>query len=418
MQKNEPNQKPLGSDNPFASQKETDLAVYSSSGSVKGAMPCNTAPPKYTDTQIIRSGVDSLYLSFQGKPLARVLVKLERLKELAQAASCRDRRSPALQLAGIPFRVLPQGKRIYPYVLINKHFSISVAGEVGLKAPPVYIEISSELLTRYGYQESLATARKLAHCLMKDADGGAISRIDLCTDFTTSLGLLTLESTQWVCRSKKRSTYHEANELTGYVFGAGGNISARLYNKSHEIQTSNKDYFNPIWLACGWNGVDAVWRLEFQLRNAYLSEIMGTCPDHFMSLMNSTWHYLTTDWLSLRDRHPTDTNASRWLMNPNWHTLRFSRFNQTPIEDIKRARFEQTPSDKSIVLGSLGYLTSYMAKYGFTRLTDALNHFYTFAHSYFNTNESSHVSLEEYIHTKRVEKKTKYILLGGGESEE
>lgn len=418
MSKNEPKQNPLDSDNRFASQKETDLAVDSFSGRVKGAMPCNTAPPKYTDTHILRSGVDSLYLSFQGEPLARVLVQLEQLKVSAQAASCRDRRSPALQLAGIPFRVLPQGKRIYPYVLINNHFSISVAGDVGLKAPPVYIEVSSELLTLYGYDYALNLSRKLAKYLLANADSGVISRIDLCTDFTTEQNMLSLESTQWACRSKKRSTYHEADTLTGYVFGAGGDISARVYDKTHEAKLTEKEYFYPVWRDAGWNGSDRVWRLEFQLRGPFLKEVHGLCPDVFVSLMNSVWGYLCSDWITLRDKQLHDSNASRWPVNNQWRVLQAARFNLAPLHNVQRIRYEQTPSDKSIVIGSLGYLTSYMAKYGVTRLHDALLTFYTFASEHFKQNESNRVSLEEYVDTKRREKKAKYILFDDVELEE
>ena len=47
------------------------------------------------------------------------------------------------------------------------------------------------------------------------------------------------------------------------AFGSGNEVSARLYDKTLEIQKSGKDYMRPLWAMEGWNGQQDVWRMEF-----------------------------------------------------------------------------------------------------------------------------------------------------------
>lgn len=50
----------------------------------------------------------------------------------------------------------------------------------------------------------------------------------------------------------------------------GSNLSlvkTRLYNKTYEMECNKpKEYIKSVWRQCGWNGRDAVWRLEFEVK--------------------------------------------------------------------------------------------------------------------------------------------------------
>lgn len=414
MPKSEPVQKSADADNLFASQKRTDFGVNANLADVQGAPPCNTAPPKYGKTEVIRAGVDSLYLSFRGELRVPLLHKLDELKEIAKGARCAEERQPTLQLAGVPFKVHAKGRHVYPFVISNKHFSVCIAGNSGFKAPPAYIEISSELLTKYGYENCLNMARTLAEHVFTNCDGGTVSRFDLCCDFVTDLDWLSVDPLSWICRSNKRSEYRESNILTGYVFGAGGAIVGRLYDKTHEIELTEKGFFKDVWREFGWDGEQRVWRLEFQVRQQVVKSIGCATPEMFIELMNSVWRYLTEDWLSLRDVIPNDKNRSRWPINPNWQTLMQASFNRVGIEDINRARFETFPSDYSIFTGALGYLTSFMAKNELSSLDEALKHFQHSAEQHFEHDEKRTGTLEQYVSKKLAEKQTKFVQLVQG----
>lgn len=419
MSKNEPNPTTVDAAKRFASQKETALGVESLLPHLVGAPPCNTAPPKYNNTQIIRAGIDSLYLSFHGSARLNLLEHLDGLKTIAKSTRCRDERtSPALHLADIEFIVKPKGQGIYPFVLFNKHFSIRVAGELGSKAPPVYMQISSELLTMHGYESALQLAREIAGQIVSECTRGAVSRLDLCCDFVTDFDWLSVDPNAWICRSNKRSEYREANALTGYVFGKSGDVLARLYDKTREIEVSDKGFFKDIWKACGWDGQQTVWRIEYQMRHTFLKETYTANPDSLTNKINSAWRYLTTNWLSLRHNVSHDGNSSRWPLHPVWQVLCNARFNHAGVNDIRRARFEVLPSDYSIFTGAVGYLTSFMVKHDHSTLTQALAAFYEAAEEHFKTHEKRRETLAHYVQTKVAEKRIKFVKLASDEGKE
>jgi hypothetical protein len=130
----------------------------------------------------------------------------------------------------------------------------------------LYIQISSELLTGSALPRVILNLNNLVHTIGKDYGTASVSRVDICTDFTTDVDLASLPQSAWVSRSDKFNAYYERNQLTGYVFGEGSPISCRLYNKTVELKKSKKTYLEPIWLKAGWDDTSEVWRLEYQYR--------------------------------------------------------------------------------------------------------------------------------------------------------
>ncbi|WP_417680908.1 hypothetical protein [Pseudidiomarina aquimaris] len=412
MSKNEPIQKTEDGDNLFASKKETDFGVNANLADEQGAPPCNTAPPKYNGTQILRSGVDTLYLSFNGDVRSGLLSQLHDKKALAQAGGHSGKAFAALGLAGIPFKVHAKGQNMHPFVISNHHFRMRIAGAQAGKVPPLYVEISSELLSCCGYESSVQAAREFAGAILNDADSGSISRIDLCVDFTSSLDWQSVDGNRWRCRSNRRSLYFESEQLLGDAFGKSGDVSARLYDKTKEIIKTEKFFFKDLWKQNGWDDESSVWRLEFQLRRGALKACQSLNPDLIIERFNSLWRYYTTQWLSLRDVNPNDSNRSRWELAPEWQTLSKAEFTAHPVEDIRRLNFESVPSDETIFVGATGYLTSFMVKYEYESLAEALKAYPEHAKSYFKTAENKHISFDAYVDKKVAEKKVKFVKLG------
>ncbi|MFP3354916.1 hypothetical protein R0K04_26565, partial [Pseudoalteromonas sp. SIMBA_153] len=83
------------------------------------------------------------------------------------------------------------------------------------------------------------------------------------------------------CRSGRKAVDHDRDKLTGFTFGAGGEFSARLYDKTEEIKNSKKDFFNDVWRESGWDGETTIWRLEFQPRQAPVKEFGLLEPNEF-----------------------------------------------------------------------------------------------------------------------------------------
>ncbi|RUO39243.1 hypothetical protein CWE22_10860 [Pseudidiomarina aestuarii] len=408
MPKNEPIQKNEDDDNQFDSKKRIDFVVDNDLADKLGAPPCNTAPPKYDKAKVLRSGVDSLYLSFHGVVHPHILKELEEKKTIAADERCRGKAAAALHLADIPFRVMPKGQGLHRYVIMNRHLRIRIAGERSGKAPTLYMEISSEFLSIYGYQNALQMTNAVADHLVSSSNGGSLSRLDLCVDFTTNIDWRLIDPARWVCRSTHRAEYRESDEITGFVFGQSGSVMSRLYDKTREIEKSEKFFFRELWTDCGWSGNDKVWRLEFQLRQEFLKSASQKDPFLLIDVKNSIWRYLTQDWLSLRDQ-TTDSNHSRWPVADSWHALSQATFNSTPAADLKRVSFVSYPSDKSIFIGALGFLTSFMVKARCESLDEALQKFIPLAARYFANDEKQPLALDEYVCNKLAEKKLRFF---------
>lgn len=411
MSKNEPYQKTADDDNLFASQKRTDFVVECDLAAVQGAPPSNTAPPKYNRTKILRSGIDSLYLSFYGSLCRDHLTQLDDLKAIAAGEHNSSKAQAVLVLADIPFTVHPKGRGLHTYVISNKHFQFRIAGKLAKNIPQLYVQVSSELLTLHGYEDSLDIARGFAQLLFDEHPKLLISRVDLCTDFITDLDWQSIDAMRWTCRSNNRSEYHQNNQLRGFVFGQGGEVVGRLYDKTKEIEVSEKGFFRDVWSDHGWNKVDTVWRLEVQFRQASLKSALAIEPMLFPERINSLWRYFTNDWLSLRDQNLTDGNRSRWPINEDWKVLGAAQFNLSATDRLKMIRYDNVPEDESIIIGGLGYLTSFMAKNRIDSLAEAIARFIPFAKHHFEFGAIRAESLESYVLRKYREKCTKFARL-------
>lgn len=412
MSKNEPIQRTEDADNVFASKKETDFGVNASLANEQGAPLCNTAPPKYNGTHLLRSGIDSLYLSFRGCVRSELLSQLEEKKEIARGEGRSGKTVAALRLADIPFRVHAKGQGMHSYVISNRLLRLRIAGEKTLRVPPLYMELSSELLSCYGYESALQAAKEVADLILVETDYGAISRIDLCTDFVSLVRWHKIEQVRWCCRSKHYAEYRESEQVTGFVFGQSGVVSARLYNKSKEIEKSGKYFFKELWQKNGWDGNQPVWRLEFQLRREALKSCRSTDPLLIIELFNSLWRFYATSWLSLREVNPSDNNRSRWPISPEWRTIANANFNSEPAQVIRRFRFDCCPQDESLFIGATGYLVSFMVKHDYPSFEEAVSKFVERARAYFLVSENKRLTYDAYVDKKIAEKQVKFIKLG------
>ena len=100
--------------------------------------------------------------------------------------------------------------------------------------PLAAVQLRSRGLTEAGveppveYLESLL--REMGH--VKEIK---VSRIDLCCDFTSNVAFGVLPDLAWISRSNNRNWYTEGGTFTGFVFGQGSPMSARLYDKTRQI---------------------------------------------------------------------------------------------------------------------------------------------------------------------------------------
>lgn len=333
-------------------------------------------------TQVLRTGVDSLYLSYRGILYPDREAALEQMKGLAQSDDQILQAEAVLPLSDHRFEVKDKGKGRFPFVLVDNWFHIQVSRTIATRLPMIYAQISSEILSRSGIQPSVIAINGVALALGEWDGKQSVSRVDLCADFCTDIDLEALPRLAWVTRAEKYTAYHDKGKFTGFTFGEGGQLMARLYDKTLEIEKSEKYFFLPIWQNAGWDGQRPVWRMEFQFSRSVLRELGITSTDDLINNLAGMWLYATTAWLRLTVPSISDDTTSRWPNHPLWDSLTQAIWGRGPCEPLYRSRKERTPSPRFLFVNGIGAITSLMGQEGITNFDEGLRRFGEQAHSY------------------------------------
>ena len=344
--------------------------------SSKGTPSSNTVPPQYnSDSHILRFGIDSLYLSYQGELSEKSENKLSELKELAQSDNPKKQDKAQLSIGDHLFEVLDKGKKPFAFVLVDNWFRISFSRRSSKSMPLAYIQISSELLTFHSIKEIIQDLEFVINSLSSRVSKPNVSRADLFVDFTTTHDLDAIDITHWITRTTLFDKHYIRPHFTGWSIGYGGDISARLYNKTIEIKKSGKDYLFALWKEAGWNEEQDVWRLEFQYMREFLNQVNSAPLETFLTHQGSIWHFSCTDWLRLCIPNLKDSNTSRWPTHPLWAALSQLSWEDNPDKSLKRIRKKRIPSDDILYKHGMAGLTSFMALHGITDLYEGVKHY-------------------------------------------
>ncbi len=215
---------------------------------------------------------------------------------------------------------LPSGKPPnYRYHLqfLEYHLYIAKSDKYGT-SPNVYVSISSSAL----WHENFTSIMELL-ALDLEHFGGVIDRIqpsrcDLSADFrlTPPPDFSFLEQHK-VSRSRYVNTHSNSGILETFYSGSPGSpVRLRIYDKGKEIQKSNKHWFLDLWQI---HEPENVWRVEFQLRRAFLHQYRINTLEDLWAKIGTIWEYLTTEWFSLR--LPDNDKAERRTIHPWWSAV-------------------------------------------------------------------------------------------------
>jgi len=347
-----------------------------SSDNAKGAPPSNTAPtnckqPPNYPVNILRSGVDSLYLSYSGVLYDEQNAVLSKLKLSAQSSFQIDHAKAMLRHQKHYFSVSDKGAGRHPYVLSDGAYRIQLASPTAKRIPLAYAQVKSDWLAHRGVQNSADNLTSIIETLGALESPPKVSRADLFIDFTSDFLFQTIERMAWICRARQFSDYWDGNIFTGFSFGLGGDISARLYNKTAEIRKSKKDYLKAFWAERGWDEKQDVWRLEFQFKRKTLSEHQVNTVEDLLDRLGTLWVYATTKWLKLTIPSLTDDTKSRWPIHPLWAELIQVDWGICLDAVPKPIRPSNAPTDRYLFEAGLGSLTSFMAREGINDIHEA-----------------------------------------------
>lgn len=378
-------------------------------GDMEGTPPSITVPQSYisdVDIRVLRVGIDSLYLSFQGEIYPAVDHDFTILKHLAQSRDKRDKAQAQIEIHGHLFEVSDKGQRSdaqsgFAYVLEDNDYRIAVSAGSSTRMPLAWVKISSECLTLKGVKPTVDELIKIISEI-GDAMSPTVSRVDICADFQTKFDFDSIQRIAWVTRARDKDSYSEYDKLTGWVVGKGSSISMRLYDKVAEIVKSGKAYLIDLWLSNGWDTNTPVWRLELQVKREVLSQLGVISFEKMMDSLGGIWGYGFQTWLRLSISQPGDSNRARWPTHPIWETLANITW-RTDDQPLKRKYAPvRVPSMEKLMQLYSSYLTTFMATNAITSYVEGVEAFQKQFEAYQQSRCTNklNISFEEWLETE------------------
>lgn len=306
---------------------------------------------------VLANGVDSLYLSFRGRPEPELLDALEAIRTEAQEKSqdvpitFENRRDAVMR---------PFGWGFYRYWAHTSDFDVFVGRSA--HTPPAYVRIASQFLHAVGPEAAVdSTTEFVGSSLFRPEAPAGVSRVDLYADFE-GWAPVAADMERFVTRSVRKDAFHESivgsnagRRFTGFRFGRDA-LVGRIYDKSLEITSSGKDWMLDIW-APRRRTDQPVWRLEFQFRRSAIADFNLGGVDEVLGARQDLWRY-GLEWLSLRTPTP-DRDRDRWPLADEWGVLQRVNLGP-PIAGLVRRRIRDR-QEMTLIRGLGGYMTSLAA---------------------------------------------------------
>jgi hypothetical protein len=372
-------------------ESQAERGGAASAGS-SGAPPSNRAPDSCNPDgySLLSRHVDTLDLSYRGRLHSHVERELANLKHLAQSREDAYQALAQFVLGEHVFSVHDKGYRLFPYVLHNDLFRVTLAGASANALPMAVCQVRNYALITMGPERCEQELRKVLSQLGELAAESVVGRSDLAVDFMTTDDLEAWGHDAWVTRIRAKRKHADGDRFSGWDIGGHGDpASFGLYDKTLEIGPhGTKAYMHEIWERAGrvpWDG--PVWRAEARLRREYFRRFgLRTLPE-VLRAIPALWKEFTTETLRLAVPVPSDKTRSRWPDHPLWIFLRSVDWG-TPFEPIGRtARKISAPGNPYFGRGQGGLITSLMARDGITdpkvaheRLWFMAQDYYAWAH--------------------------------------
>jgi|GEM_PF-864567 len=303
-----------------------------------------------------------------------------------------------VEIGGMTFEVLSNGKKGYAYILHNDLYELDFAQYRSKNKDfyPICIKIKSECLWSMSPVNAWECIYRWITWNVGEILADRISRIDLCCQ-TDEFAVTSEDSEKFRGRYCTENAYKYRRKVNAMYFGssASGKVYCRIYNKYLEVTLKkNKTWFFDIWER---NGLEAqnVWNLEFQINRDYLKDNCINTVNEAFERLRSIWEYCTCHWIVKIELD--NERTTRCSVNEKWAELQqvFNEYKSLPLI----SREKQIKDDAEALIPSLyGTLTSFSARNGNTDLRSAINSMVVYGNSYLRSKKAD---FKEIVKTKQ-----------------
>jgi len=296
--------------------------------------------------KVLLAGIDTLEVGYGVSEFRFEEAEIEELVSAKLNAGDRSQSScptkKIITFRGRQFVIKPFGTARHPFILENSDITLKLnpKARAGRAFPEIHVIFRSECLWRNGWEFAADNVGSWIRTWAR-VDHDKVARADLCADIAEPIPELTRTFEEIMCRAKNREefvdkyiemTKHVSGHLcTGYTFGKGGSISINIYNKTHEVLKSHKEWFYNLWRQSSpeivgqgnnsWPEEVPVTRVEARLRRKFLKSMQVDTMTDLKNCQADLWRYITGDWMSIREPGK-DRNRSRWAISKFWSIVR------------------------------------------------------------------------------------------------
>jgi hypothetical protein len=366
---------------------------------VRGGMPDNMPPPKYSKglpasqslpalsspVVVLQQGIDSIWFNYYGTLREDVPPLLEWAKEDAQASPFHESQAPLPPFDGVTPLMQDKGaKGGWEWRLVSRDVTVLISKSVNRRRPTAQVRVSAECLWRMGRGGRVA-AELAASYLLPLFDGLPVvqlSAVHLATDYQGHVPVRA-DFAGLVKRARyyrnhmvpddgdSLEFYGLKEDYPSFAYGKATALRVSGYDKLAELGKSGKGWFLDLWARHEDYQPDIpTWRIEFQFGREVLRDRgVETIADLFAG-MAGMWAYAVR-WFSFRDVLPDKVNKSRdWPVSAWWQALSSWELSDAePLPRVKQVR----PGFQRLSAGAFGYLTSLTAITEAETLQDALD---------------------------------------------
>lgn len=284
----------------------------------------NTAPLTY---KLLSQSLDWLTCNVEESFPDDRLVELVRLSDQSPAGAIESPYS----FLGVPLMV-KRGFGSCVFILHAKEwFSVRILADGA--AEPSQVTIYSRPLWEHGNEAAISAMQGFVDTLWCAVGVALIpSRVDFSCDVTG------FPVRQFDSRSETRSRFvtrlreldmRGSKDTETVYLGKDGAVRVSLYNKTADCLKKGKDYYFPTWRGNGWLGLEheEVTRVEYKcmrefFRSWHVSEdgIKRPLRDvwELLDQLPAMWEYLTLSHTRMVIPDPSDSNQSRFDLDPVW----------------------------------------------------------------------------------------------------
>jgi len=351
-----------------------------------------------SEVKIVGRGVDTLVMNVSYADAAFQPIKQELAEDLQEELETLQKEAREVEeqiptrwaFQGIALYMQPKGSR-GPWRWVLRSSLLSVAISRGrLNRVIAQVRLSSEYLwSCETVAQAIVTTSLFLHQLFGKHLWFQLSSVDLCADIigwdvaqcdwqggfvSRAVGenVRPADLSDGPCVAHRRW-----KEIATLDFGKHTSpISCCIYHKTAEIrqQSPTKIWFYDLWKRKGWNGIDAVWRVEFRMTREFLHAVKLESVFELPERLPLLWQYCAGQPGGAADGLPDgwlryvvpveDSNRSRWPVHPAWAIVQQAFSSEVDgLGQLVRKRIREKNIERGLA-SVVGYLSTLSAWVG------------------------------------------------------